>query len=170
MPCVTCHNFYLCQLMPHSFNALYQYSPILPLPHQQLSIKCVSVMANSPHPVFACPPAPPRVIVGLLVCPRIDVILCRVLRFSFSFCLALPSLLLLPLLLSILPPLNHIRWQGRKDAVVKRRQRGRRGLSGFGSAGFGYFCLLASGQLWPGRGICLTSFLTFSLRFSSFFY
>lgn len=38
-----------------------------------------------------------------------------------------------------------------------------------GSAGFGYFCLVASGQLWPGRGICLTSFLTFSLRFSSFF-
>lgn len=145
--------------------------PPTPLPHQQLSIKCVSVMANSPHTRLCLPSCPaPRAIVGLLVCPRIDVILCRVLRFSFSFCLALPSLLLLPLLLSILPPLNHILGQGRKDAVVKRRQRGTGGSRGFGSAGFGYFCLLASGQLWPGRGICLTSFLTFSLRFSSFFY
>lgn len=76
-------------------------------------------MANSPD--FACPPAPPPAIVGLLVCPRIDVILCRGLRFSFSFCLALPPLQLLPLLLPILPPLNHILCQGRKDAVVKRR-------------------------------------------------
>lgn len=85
-------------------------------------------MANSPD--FACPSAPPPAIVGLLVCPRIDVILCRGLRFSFSFCLALPPLQLLPLLLSILPPLNHILCQGRKDAVVKRGGR-ERGLSLF---------------------------------------
>lgn len=137
---VTCHNFYLCQLMPHSFNVLYQYSPA-PLPHQKLSIKCVSVMANSP--AFACPPAPPPAIVGLLVCPRIDVILCRGLRFSFSFCLALPPLQLLALLLSILPPLNHILCQGRKDAVVKR------GGSERGSSWFRWLRLLLLGRFRP---------------------
>lgn len=78
-------------------------------------------MANSP--ALDCPPAPPPAIVGLLVCPRIDVILCRGLRFSF--CLALPPLQLLPLLLPILPPLNHILCQRRKDAVVKREGRER---------------------------------------------
>lgn len=87
-------------------------------------------MENFPHLCLPSCPAP-CAIVGLLVCPRIDVILCRVLRFSFSFCLALPSLLLLPLLLSILPPLNHIIGQGRKDAVVKSRQGGGGGSTWF---------------------------------------
>lgn len=101
-------------------------------------------------------------IVGLLVCPRIDVILRRLLqRFSFSFCW-LCQFLLLPLS-SILPPLNHIPWQaGRMDAVSARGG----GILG-SAASFGYFCRRFRPNF-AGRGICLTSFSNVLLRFSFF--
>lgn len=151
--CVTCHNFYLCQLMPHSFNALFQF------PRKTVNKMCVSHAWSPPSsdPPFLS-------IVGLLVCPRIDVILRRLLqRFSFSFCW-LCQFLLLPLS-SILPPLNHIPWQaGRMDAVSARGG----GILG-SAASFGYFCRRFRPNF-AGRGICLTSFSNVLLRFSFFFH
>lgn len=148
-PHVTCHNFYLCQLMPHSFNALFQFPTA-----KTVNKMCVS-HGGSPFSVPSpCLSALP-LIVDLLVCPRIDVIPRRLpQRFSFSFCWLCPSpSLSLLLFLSILPLLNHIPCQAGR-------------IRGGSAAGFAYLLPSLPAKTLAGRGICLTSFFE---RFATVF-